>query len=91
MIRKNKDVLKIILETTNKDLAIAFECLKSDERLLLASTIHRIKGAYLMIGRSDIAELCDNIVLVLNKRGGEQYLKSLLITLKIKVNYSPHE
>ncbi|MGY3961967.1 response regulator [Aeromonas popoffii] len=85
-VKNNHIVLKIIKETTNKDLDMAFEYLNSAKLILLASSVHRIKGAYLMINDVEIVELCRKIENVLNRDKNIQHLTLLLTTLKNKVN-----
>jgi two-component system sensor histidine kinase EvgS len=85
---KNHAVLRILKETTNKDLDVAFECLNSVKLSLLASSVHRIKGAYLMINDVEVVELCRKIENELNGNNNIQNLTLLLTALKNKVNSS---
>ncbi|ATY80460.1 hypothetical protein CVS42_06205 [Aeromonas veronii] len=86
-VKKNYSVLAILQETTSKDLDVALGCLESEDISLFTSTIHRIKGAYLMIGELEVVELCRNIESELNGDRDSQCLKLLLIALKNKVNF----
>jgi two-component system sensor histidine kinase EvgS len=85
-VTNNPILLKIIQETTIKDLDAAFQYLNSAKLTLLASSVHRIKGAHLMINDVEVVELCHKIENVLNRDNNVQHLTLLLTTLKNKVN-----
>ncbi|MBJ6923133.1 Hpt domain-containing protein, partial [Vibrio cholerae] len=57
--------MKIVLDTTSKDICSAFEYLNSGDMLSLASVVHRIKGVYLMMSDLEVVDLCRSIESVL--------------------------
>ncbi|EJL6702841.1 response regulator, partial [Vibrio cholerae] len=79
-------IMKIVLDTTSKDICSAFEYLNSGDMLSLASVVHRIKGVYLMMSDLEVVDLCRSIESVLKDDENIKCIEFHLKKLKNKLN-----